>query len=196
MSNPSPPGQPGTVTCFNCGNVSAAGLPFCAHCGRPLSSTPYPGQQYPPSFSTIAVPAPLAKSGGRSANRLIIGTIIGIGLVALIGVGVLLAFVFGAIQPIMSTGDTFMSSLRDGDYSKAFSLLTPELQKEVVNAQGLAEQLSPKQPASWESRNFKSADYQASANYVVTFKNGEHGGAILSFEKIGNDWKISHFSLN
>ncbi len=150
MSKPPAPGQPGTITCSNCGNVSAAGLPFCAHCGRPLPPGPSPygqaqeqfppsptyapplQQQYPSQFTSIAVSASVAKSSGNSATRLIVRSIIGIVVVALIGVGVLLAFVFGAIRPIMSTGDAFMSSLRDGEYAKAFNLRRQSYKKSLL----------------------------------------------------------------
>jgi len=210
MSNPSPSQSVGTVKCANCGNVSDARLPFCAYCGRPLGATPPTyAQAQQPTYSGGYAPSPqpeqplpfvpnmpasvLARRGG-SATRIILFSIIGFVVVILASVGILLAVIFAAVQPIMGTGDNFMAALRDGNYNAAFDLLTPELQNELRDARGLEEKIGGKQPATWDQRNFQVNDLSASGNYLVTLKSSERVNSTLSFKQVGDKWKVSYFS--
>lgn len=187
MSTPPAPEQPGTITCSNCGHVSTAGVPFCAYCGLPLQ----PGA--PPQYAST--PPTTNVRGSRSAAGLIIGCIVGVFVLALAGIGALLFFVFSATQPIAGTGDAFLAALRDRDYDKAFSLLTVDQQQQFANAEGLKEEIGNMQPVKWEQRNFHGSEFQGGANYVLTLASGEQAAAIISFKKVGNDWKVSGFSF-
>lgn len=132
---------------------------------------------------------------GSTATRVIVWSLIGFVVVILASVGIVLAVIFAAVQPIMGTGDNFMAALRDGNYDAAFDLLTPELQNELRDARGLEEKMGGKQPASWDQRNFRVYDLAASGHYLVTLKSGERVSSTLSLRQVGDKWKVSSFSF-
>ena len=111
-------------------------------------------------------------------------------------IAVLFTFVFALTQPVVDRGDAFMSALRGGDYEQAYSLSTPELQRELGSAENLATTIGAYRPTdwSWSGRSIRNGIGQVEGS--ATYQSGTRGSAHLVFEKVGEEWRVAGFSLN
>lgn len=153
---------------------------------------PPPGYQPP----QMGMGAPVVAPPRRRSPLLIIGIIV-VALLLVCGIGFFAIFglALNATQPVADAGQTYMTALSNGDYSKAFDLSAPSLQQEAGNAQGLQTALSSKQPVSWNFTSRNVNNDQGELQGTDTYKDGTTGTVDLVLSKIGNDWKVAgvHF---
>ena len=118
-----------------------------------------------------------------------------LGCAALIGI----AFVGGMLgtQPAATVGDSFMTALKDGNYSQAYGLCAPDLQKELGNASGLQTLIknAQVQPTQWSFSSRNITNDVGELDGSVTFANNREGTVRLVLGKAGSDWKITGFNL-
>jgi hypothetical protein len=139
------------------------------------------------------VAAPAAKR--RSPWLVIGGIVLLLLIVCVVGVGLLVTFVFNQTQPVVNAGDAFMSALRDGNYDKAFDLCTTSVQQEVTDAKGLEDVFSSFQPASWNFTSRSIDNNVGKLDGTVSYKKGDTGSVHIETEKVGEAWKISQAQL-
>ena len=99
-------------------------------------------------------------------------------------------------QPVVTTGDSFLTALRVDNYDQAYSLCMPELQHEVGGAGGLEKMFKTNEPAQW---NWTSRSIRNGAGYLggsLTFADGTKGTVQLTLTQVGNKWKIVSFSID
>lgn len=126
------------------------------------------------------------------------------GVVVLLCIGLIVLAVAGGVigglaltQPAASTGDAFMTALKDGHYDQAYTLCSDNLQQEVGSIQRLEEliQSNNVQPTEWSFTSRNTSGDQAELSGSVTFTGKRSGTVRLVLEKVGNDWKVSGFHL-
>jgi hypothetical protein len=140
------------------------------------------------------VPLPLADS----RKRWLLWTL-GLGLLAAIIAGfvTILVIVLGTLtQPVVNTGDAFMSALKTGNHAQAYDLCTPELQKELGSMSGIAALVGPDRPAqwSWSSRSIRNGVGRLDGS--LTYASGKTGTVHFEFTQVGSDWKVASFRMN
>jgi hypothetical protein len=106
-------------------------------------------------------------------------------------------------QAFTKVGNEFMTTLRDGNYETAYSMLHPNLQAEIGTAADLQKgcEDNAAQPKDW---SFSSINTNTDANKVTTatmegsvnYQDGKTGTVSLELAKDGEAWKIISFSLN
>ncbi|MCX7839135.1 MAG: hypothetical protein N2559_06720 [Anaerolineae bacterium] len=124
----------------------------------------------------------------------------GLLFVCLACVGVLgVAFVLGlgATQPIINAGDSFMTALKNEDYTSAYNLCTPALQQELRNPQGLANLIrnANVRPIQWSYSSRNVSNDQGQLEGSVTFVGNREGTVQLVLTQVGGTWKIAGFRL-
>src|SRR4051812_28433433 len=73
---------------------------------------------------------------------------LGLAVLILITLGIILFFGIAIFtQPIETAGDKFMNALRDDNYAEAFMLSANNLQKQIVDPDGLKQSLHASPPA-------------------------------------------------
>ncbi len=125
-----------------------------------------------------------------------------LGLTALVIVGVallvtgILFVVNGATQPVVTAGDSFMTALKAGDYTQAYALCAPDLQKELGSMSGLATLEQNHQPAqwNWSSRSIRNDVGLLDGSF--TYTDGKAGTMHLVFSRVNNSWKVTTFRFN
>jgi hypothetical protein len=83
-----------------------------------------------------------------------------------------------------------MAALRDGNYSRAFDLSSPDLQDEVGDASGLEAALSAKQPATWTFTSRSISNNNGQLSGTATYKDGTSGTVDMALSKFDNAWKV------
>ncbi len=118
-----------------------------------------------------------------------------VGFIALIGIAVggAMFMTSGAA----STGDTFMTALKEGNYAKAFEQCTPDLQKELGSADKIKEVIESQdvKPLSYSFSSRNVVNNEAKLEGAATLSNNREANAVVSLSKIGNDWKVMGFSI-
>jgi len=135
-------------------------------------------------------------------NKKLLLIIAGVAVLLCIGLVVVVAVVgglaaVGATQPTASTGDAFMTALRDGDFSQVYQLSSPSLQKEVGSAQKLERIIKDGkvQPTEWSFNSRNVSGDQAQLDGSATFTGDRDGTVTLVLAQSGNDWKVAGFNL-
>lgn len=128
-----------------------------------------------------------------------------IGIVALVlccGIIIVIALVggllgFGLTQPAATTGEAFMTALKDGNYSKAYDLCTPDLQQELGGVQGLQAIIVDNnvQPTGWTFSSRETSGSMAELKGSVTFTGGRAGSVRVTLSQVGNNWLVAGFNL-
>src|SRR3954451_24281807 len=121
-------GLPASTTCPQCGTSAPPGAKFCKACGAALGSAPSRPPAYPPPAPYSGTP-PAAARAGRLRWL--------IPVLALVGVVILGRIVLGGSAPVdpadlaqaVAAGNSFMSALSNGDFSLAYDLCTPAVQR-------------------------------------------------------------------
>ncbi len=98
---------------------------------------------------------------------------------------------------VLLAGNDFMNKLKDGDWARAYTLCTADLQSELGSAAELGKRITSgrAQPVSW---NFASNDVgtkEAQLDGTATFSGNRTGTVRLVLDRAGNNWKISGFNL-
>jgi hypothetical protein len=142
------------------------------------------------------VPPPAAPPARGRSPLLIIGIIV-LALVLICGIGgaLLVGGVLSATQPLADAGDAYMAALRDGNYSRAYDLSAPDLQKEAGNAEGLQAVLATKPLTSWSFNSRNISNDQGSLSGTTVYTDGSTGMVEMALAKVGNDWKVSGIRL-
>jgi hypothetical protein len=129
--------------------------------------------------------------GGGCAAVLVLclcvaGAAIGLGLVGGIGL----------TQPVADVGESFMQSLKAGNYDAAYGLCHVELQKKIGSARNLRTMVEggKAQPVKWSFTSRNVDNDQGHMEGSVTMAGGD-GTVTLDLAKAGNDWKIIAFDL-
>jgi len=126
------------------------------------------------------------------------------GVAALLCVGLVVLAIAGGVigglaltQPATSTGDAFMTALKDGHYDQAYTLCSDSLQQEVGSVQRLEEliQNGNVQPTKWSFTSRNTSGDQAELTGSVTFTGERNGTVQLVLEKVGSEWRVSGFHL-
>ncbi len=99
-------------------------------------------------------------------------------------------------QPIMDTGDAFMGALRDGDYATAYALASPQLQRELVNAQALQFMVERERvkPLRWSFSSRSIVNDTGVLEGSASMSGGE-GTARLTLVKVGDAWRVRSVNL-
>jgi hypothetical protein len=99
-------------------------------------------------------------------------------------------------QPIVAAGEEFMTALKQGDYERAYTLCTPELQDALGSQAGMAELVQNYQPTEWNwtSRSIRNGVGRLSGSF--TYADGKTGSVHLVLRQIGSDWRLVSFSMN
>jgi hypothetical protein len=129
---------------------------------------------------------------------LIIG---GVALLGCVGCGVLFGIgIAGGLfytQSVAATGDAFMTALRDSNYTQAYNLCTPELQRELRSAQDLERSARSNnvRPTSWNftSRNIEGDEGRLEG--TAQLEDGREATVRLALDRVGDDWKVSGFQI-
>lgn len=134
----------------------------------------------------------------HSRRRWLLWTL-GLGLLVVViaaFVTILIIVISAFTQPVVTAGDAFMSALKTGNYTQAYALCTPELQKELDSVSGMATLVEPNKPAqwSWSSRSIRNGVGQLDGS--LTYADGKTGTVHLVLNQVGGDWKIASFSMN
>lgn len=154
-----------------------------------------PGYMPPPSGPPMASPPKSKRSPLLIACGIIVGLLLLCGIGGLLGGFALFNGVMNATQPIATSGETFMTALRDGDYNKAYGLCTPALQQELKSADDLKAAMTAKQPTSWSFTSRAINNGQGTLSGTTQYKDGSSGTVDLVLAQVGADWKISGASL-
>ena len=151
------------------------------------------GQAPPPGYG----PPPAAPRGRPRWLLWVLGLVV----LLIVGCAVFFISIFsvvnGALGPVTTAGDSFMGALRDGNYSQAFDLCTPDLQRAVVDVAGLQAKIeqNKKQPKSWNFNSRNQNNSQASFTGTATYADGSNGNVSLNFIQAGNVWKVDGFDF-
>jgi hypothetical protein len=141
-------------------------------------------------------PASVPVVGGR--RRLLLwGLVLGLFLAACIAFTGIIFFVTSALtQPVVTSGDAFMTALKAGNYTQAYAFCTPDLQKQLGDVSGLATLVQSHQPAQWNwtSRSIRNGVGQLGGS--LTYADSTSGTVHLVFDQVDNAWKIVSFRMN
>lgn len=119
-------------------------------------------------------------------------------LVCVVFVLLVVALGVGATQPAADVGEAFMAALKSGDYSQAYNLCAPALQKEVGgNAAGLERLVKNGrvEPTGWTFTSRNVENNVAQLTGTATFTGNRQGTVRVTLNQIGNDWKVVGFNL-
>lgn len=173
--------------------------PFGPNTSPPLDNQPPaggygpPAGYSPPAGGTAPVPP---KPAGRPRWLMIGLGCLGLTILAcvILGIGTTL-LATNLTQPMATAGDTFMNTLKAGDYTQAFNLSTATLQSQVKDAAGLEAALKNKQPTSWSwtARSINNGVGRLEGS--AAFADGTKGTATLELSQVGTDWKVSFADL-
>lgn len=161
-----------------------------------------PTPNVPPSRS---VPPPSKPSGGG----LFSGRNIIIGLVALLalcvcGCGAVFVLTGGAIANVFTqvaapsaTGVEFLTDLAASDYTKAYALCTPALQRTLGSPAALGKRVSDANamPTSWSLGNASLNNDRLELSGTAVYSGGRQGTVSLVIVKVANEWKVDAFNL-
>ena len=105
--------------------------------------------------------------------------------------------VFGLTQPATTTGNAFMTSLRDGDYAGAYDLCTPGLQEELGSVVGLRTTIvdNDVEPASWTFNSTRIENDGAELEGTLVLAGERKGTVDLVLTNVGGAWKVDGFHL-
>jgi len=109
----------------------------------------------------------------------------------------ILSLVIGTLtQPVVTTGDAFMTTLKTGDYTRAYALCTPDLQQELGSVPALSALVDGYRlgEGNWTSRSIRNGVGQLDGS--LTYAGGRSGTAHLTLRQVGNDWRIDSFRMN
>lgn len=164
-----------------------------------------------------STPPPQKSSGLFTQRNIIIGVVALVLLCCCCGIFALVGYNFinntassitstlGTIVPeqgkVAIVGTTFLTSLKNGDWAGAYSICTPQLQKQLGNAAALGKKISDgrAQPVSWTFADFSSispADQEAQIDGTVVLTGNKPGTLRLVFDRAGNSWQVSGFNLS
>ncbi len=103
----------------------------------------------------------------------------------------------GVTQPVADVGEKFMQSLKTADYSTAYKLCDPSLQKELGSVAGLKQMIErgQAQPVKWSFTSRNINNDTGSLEGTVTMQGGE-GTVSLELVKSGTDWLVTAFDLS
>ena len=105
------------------------------------------------------------------------------------------------VVAVTAVGTDFMTRLKNSDWTGAYNLCTPDLQKELGTAQQLGTRISngKAQPVSWTFDQFSDITPQSTEAQIdgsATFSGSRTGTLRLVLDRVGtNQWKISGFNL-
>lgn len=151
-------------------------------------------QQSTPGTGPDPAPLPLADS-----RRRWLLWVVGLGLMAAIIAGfvTVLIIVIGTLtQPVVNSGDAFMTALKTSNYAQAYALCTPELQRELGSVSGMETLVGTDQPTQWNwtSRSIRNGVGRLDGS--LTYADGKTGTVHIEFTQVGNDWKIVSFRMD
>jgi len=175
--------------------------------------------------TTFNATPPAPQSGGLFSNRLLLGALAVLALCACCfcaaaGIGYwaysngMFGDAAGQDGPRLPLGNlsreqakaataagTFVQTLQSGNWTAAYALCTPTLQRQLGNPAALGQAIAAakSQPASaltvGDVSPINSSDTSASVNGTARFNN-KTGAVLIDLERIGTDWKVNGFSLN
>lgn len=165
----------------------------CPQCGKRAWHIVY-RRETAPGTGTQPAPLPLADSRKRWLLW-----VLGLGLLGAViaaFVTILLVVLGNLTQPVVTAGDAFMTALKTGNYTQAYALCTPELQKELGNVSGMTTMLESDQPSqwSWTSRSIRNGVGLLDGS--ITYTDGKAGTVHLVLNQVGSDWKIVSFRMD
>jgi hypothetical protein len=108
-----------------------------------------------------------------------------------------LIIVIGTLtQPVVNSGDAFMTALKTSNYAQAYALCTPELQRELGSVSGMETLVGTDQPTQWNwtSRSIRNGVGRLDGS--LTYADGKTGTVHIEFTQVGNDWKIVSFRMD
>ncbi len=190
----------------------------------PDPSRDIPPSNIPPSGGTpppYMPPPPARPTGGGgglfSARNIIIG-LIALALLCACACGAaFLAFGQGAnilgqtlqtsapglvdTAQVTAVAQAFMTELKSGNWSGAYAMCTPDLQKELGSAQALGSKITSgkAQPVEWTFSKYSAITSQSSDAQIdgtAKFTGNTSGTLRLVLDRVsGSQWKISGFNL-
>jgi hypothetical protein len=135
-------------------------------------------------------------------NKKILLIVAAVVLIACLG---LAAFVAAAAlpsllltQPAATAGDAFMTALKDGNYTQAYGLCAPALQRQLQSVQALETHIKNgrAQPTQWDFNVRRITNGVGELRGSVTFTGNREGVVLLTLTQVGSDWKILSFNLS
>jgi hypothetical protein len=133
------------------------------------------------------------KRTAMSRTRLIvigiIGTIVLVGLIAALTLGIVIPLT----QPIVDAGTAFIETIDAQDFDAAYAMLAPELQSEV-GANGLAEHFANADLSDWSYSQRSLRNGVGRLNGRVLW-NGEATDFVLFFTKIDEQWRLMSYNF-
>jgi hypothetical protein len=196
------------VQCPNCGfersvwemggvRYKAAGtsrwLRRCPNCGKVGWHKVY-RSAVPVAGGAIPMPA-----GATRTRRRWLIWIVGLGALAaviIIGIAAIVLLVNGLTQPVVTAGDNFMTALKSGNFTQAYELCAPDLQKELGGVSGLAALAQNYRPGQWNWTSRSIRNGLGMLDGSLTFAGGKPGTVHLQLTQVGNDWKVTGFQMN
>ena len=134
----------------------------------------------------------------KSRLGLILG-IVGAGIVACVGLVLLLVFVvFRATQPAADTAEAFMTALKNKDYAAAYNLCTSDLQGEIGSVQDFQTAFEDNEvyPVSWNFSSRSVENDQAEMSGDGTFSGDREASVWIGLELLDGKWKVAGFEFN
>ncbi len=120
------------------------------------------------------------------------------GLVAVVAlfVGALILGIGTLTQPVVSSGDRFMTTLQTGDYAQAYALCTPALQQQLGGVHQLITLVQNHQPGHWNWTNRSIRNGVGNLDGALTYADGTAGTVQLTLQQVSGAWDIAAFRLN
>ena len=172
----------------------------CLQCGKRNWHKIYRASGVSDSASTPGSLAPATAADAKSRRFRLSWGLVGL-VLGIVALGAVMAFLIFTLvsaltQPVVTAGDSFMSALKTGDYVQAYSLCTPDLQKELGGASQIATLLQNRQPIqwNWSSRSIRNGVGRVDGSF--TDAGGKVGAVHLVFSQVGDNWKITSFRLD
>ena len=119
---------------------------------------------------------------------------------AVISLGLLLVVVLSScgvvneLSKVSSTGNTFMTALRDVDLVTSWNMLAPSLQNEIGDRTLWSDWASPRNFESWSFSNTEINNDQGQLDGEATIGN-EIYKITLVFQNINTEWKVTGINI-
>lgn len=94
------------------------------------------------------------------------------------------------LSDVKSTGDAFMTALKNGDHSTSWNMLTPAVQEELGSQEFWVEWATIRSFPEWKFTNTQIDNNEGQLDGEATL-DGITYDVTLVFEKIGDAWLIS-----
>lgn len=162
----------------------------CPRCGRRSWHLLYQPQGRPANRPAAL---PLADPGRRPLLwALGLGGLLAIPLAF---VTILFFALSASVQPVVSSGDAFMTALQTGQYDAAYARCTPALQGQLGGVAGLAALVRPAPLGHWSWSSRRIGNGTGTLDGDLTYADGKPGTVHLGLQQVAGAWQIAAVRL-